>query len=262
MGKRYVIELEDRVFRNDVRNDMFQDEAEVDDFHDESSDENHQEDYEEAFTLYRAKGFNSLVFDETGLSKLQDFQEACDDEWRTNKLPDVTEELNNAYKKGFREGSATLSSGVSDSSSYIAGARAMWEYVRRILLTQADGVENSLINVVRDLFSDNQPGWQTRRIFIDYTSDEVIRRIDEYDSKFTPAPVRPEIVVNVGDEVLIGDKKAVVFAVDDEYIRGYLYPSSATQPIPFQLNKDSDKFKLTGSSHPELSDILSSIKEG
>ena len=71
IGDKFIIEIDEKYIRNNIPTDA----------------SNINPDY-----LYKIKGFNSLVFDEVGISKLK-------------KMPDISETLND-YHEGYRKGSA------------------------------------------------------------------------------------------------------------------------------------------------------------
>lgn len=70
IGDKFIIEIDEKYIRNNIPTDA----------------SNINPDY-----LYKIKGFNSLVFDEVGISKLK-------------KMPDISETLND-YHEGYRIGS-------------------------------------------------------------------------------------------------------------------------------------------------------------
>lgn len=232
MGNKYVVELEDQMYVPNGNNTV-------------SSDK----------MLYKVKGFNSLVFDEIGLSRLDNLDKY------------LKQSYSEGYKRGRQSGEVE-SSEKSNQSDYERGLSDAWEIVRRLILPKDCGCNNSLITVIRELFGNNVPGWQIRRIFMDYSIYDVKKRVDDYDSKISKVNESDTVIdeINVGDEIKLGDnKKGIVFAVDEDAVRGYLFPIQALQPIPFSIkNKPrltTESSVKTGRSFPELLDILKQMEE-
>ena len=94
MGDKYIIELEDKPF--------------------------HKEDGD---FLYRVKGFNSLVFDMTGISKLTPYTE-----------PDLEQVRKEAYQKGYETGyeDGYNEPGKNQQEAYQRGLADAWEAARKI----------------------------------------------------------------------------------------------------------------------------------
>ena len=136
MGKKYIIELEDKPFHKG--NGDF---------------------------LYRVKGFNSLVFDMTGVGKLTPYTE-----------PDLDAIRNEAYEKGVQD---TKQHWVDAPRScayklgYENGINDAWEAARNIVTMPDRGFINSDI-------LDLDPG---ESIFTKYTAAEAIEKIRTYEQK-------------------------------------------------------------------------------
>jgi len=115
--------------------------------------------------LYLAKGFNSLVFDEEGLNKLEKydpdkeydrgFEQGCAYAEKENKLPTDAEAY--GYEKGYEKG-------LNDA----------WEAARKIAMYQDNaGLQaTDLLNA----FKFTAP-WS---IFKNYSADEAIKKIKAY----------------------------------------------------------------------------------
>ena len=118
MGKKYIIEIEDEPFGRD--DDM--------------------EHY-----LFRAKGFESLVFDMEGLNKLEQFEE--------NKY-DFDEVYDEAYKNGLD---------------------AAWNAARAIELSVDDGGLD--IQEIRHIFGDMPPNDVVKK----FNPEDVVNKLNEYN---------------------------------------------------------------------------------
>ncbi len=227
MSKKYVIELEDDVFTN-----------------------RDNPDDEDRCTLYRVKGFNSLVFDDNGVSRLSDLSKELDEVRAA------------AYHEGYKRGVSSIDNNVPKDSRnyYLEGLNKMWDIVRRILISKENGCENSVMPELKSIFNDID-NFQIRKIFMQLDPETVVARIDEYDGIQDPLLQKPEVIINVGDQVDLGDGNlGVVFSVDEEFIRGYFYPDSALQPVPFVLNKDSE-IKLTGKKITGIETLINNMKK-
>lgn len=129
MGRKYIIELEDE------------------NYHQYSDSE--PSDY-----LWKVKGFNALVFDEVGISKLTPYTE-----------PDLKQIRKEAYEKGFHEGY-----GRYINKSYEDGLNGAWEVARKIANIPY-GEEEKVIG------SD---GWT---FIINHTASEAIEKIRQYEQE-------------------------------------------------------------------------------
>lgn len=135
MGKKYIIELEDKPF--------------------------HKEDGD---FLYRVKGFNSLVFDMTGISKLTLYT-----------APDLGQVRKEAYKIGYEKGYD-----AGHNVGYQQGLSDAWEVVKKLAQMDTDTSESitgyfGLHNIMHNL-----------------TASEAIEKIRQYEQ---------EQQIQVGDEV-------------------------------------------------------------
>lgn len=75
--------------------------------------------------LYKAKGFNSLVFDEYGLEKLKTAQEEFEQYHRTG------------YALGLKEGRQSLTE--SSLGSYNKALNDAWDLAKKVVLCESDG---------------------------------------------------------------------------------------------------------------------------
>ena len=132
MGDKYIIELEDKPF--------------------------HKEDGD---FLYRAKGFNSLVFDMTGIGKLTPYTE-----------PDLEQVRKEAYDKGYM--AAYVKSHMETRGSYQQGLADAWEAARKIIHMP----EGDLLNIFAECYSSVCTALQ---VLLKYDAAEAIAKIKEYE---------------------------------------------------------------------------------
>ena len=194
--------------------------------------------------LHRAVGFNSLVFDDEGIRRLVPF----DDEAERIRNAANDEGYRSGYDMGYKCCSKTFESDTDkDSMMYRMGVDKLWSVVRRIILPKDCGCSDSIINHTKDIFGDNTPGWKIRKIFMDWSPNK------------SESPKEPEVVIQIGDQVDIGDgNKGIVFAIDGDDIRGYFYPDQALQPVPFMIKKNV--VKVTGNHVNGIEQLIDAMK--
>ena len=125
MGDKYIIELEEKPF------------------HDDNGD-----------FLYRVKGFNSLVFDMTGVGKLTPYT-----------VPDLEQVRKEAYEKGFDAGR------MLNTGKYEKGVNDAWEAARKIW--EYD------MTILKEIF-----GEITRTdCYMRFTASEAIEKIRQYEQE-------------------------------------------------------------------------------
>ena len=137
MGKKYIIELEDKPFHNG--NGDF---------------------------LYRVKGFNSLVFDMTGVGKLTRYTE-----------PDLEQVRKEAYEKGYK--TSKLQCNIQAEKDlrevgerhYQKGLSDAWEAARKISSMDSNTRDEVFGLVI------------TSNIFDENTASEVIEKIRQYEQE-------------------------------------------------------------------------------
>lgn len=135
MGKKYIIELEDE------------------NYHQYSDSE--PSDY-----LWRVKGFNALVFDEVGISKLTPYTE-----------PDLEQVRKDAYEEGFDAG-RTLNTG-----KYGKGLNDAWEAARKIWEYDTTTLKAIFGEVTR------------MDCYMRFTASEAIEKIHQYEQPVTAEDV-------------------------------------------------------------------------
>lgn len=215
MGDKYIIELEDKPF--------------------------HKEDGD---FLYRAKGFNSLVFDMTGIGKLTPYPE-----------PDLEQVRKEAYEEGRnsllievqKAGKNTIK--LEDDEYYQRGLADAWEAARKIIRMP----EGDLLNLFTECYSAVCTSLQ---VFLKYDASEVIAKIKAWEDG------KQEI--KVGDEV-------GYYGVADEH--GNVCYSGIVLEIRkgdyLVMEKDGKTYALkkklvmskTGRHFPEIATVLEKMRE-
>lgn len=192
MGKKYIIELEDKPFHNG--NGDF---------------------------LYRVKGFNSLVFDTTGVGKLTPYTEPD-----TEKVREEAKE--EGYSIGYDEGrEAGVQQGLSDAWD---AARTLWNTPNR-----KEIFGNTTFNIVLTTL----------------TAQEAIEKIRQYEQE--------QEQIQVGDVVeFYNGEKSVVLVVEDGKPVKLLEADGYTTTVDGDL---LSSMKKTGRYFPEISAVLAKMKE-
>lgn len=173
MGKKYIIELEEDAFHQTSKVGS--------------------ESY-----LYRVKGFNSLVFDMTGIGKLTPYPE-----------PDLEQVRKEAYADGYNTGF-----GRKIDASYQEGLSDAWDAVRKLEFgTDKGGIPT---DTIAEIFGTPIP----YRVLRDFTASEAIEKIRQYEQK-------QEEQIQVGDEVIAASGKAVIIDISDNKDNArYIYSDS------------------------------------
>ena len=181
--------------------------------------------------LYRAKGFNSLVFDQVGLDKLTPLDKA------------LSNELGEAYQKGYEVGSHEAT-----TIEYQQGLDDAWEAARTI-------VRNTSLNDWKSVGVDiGEWDGDESEALNRYSVSEVIEILKKMGK---PNPDE----IKVGDEVEAYSGRAIVFGTftdtkGNKFCR-YWYPSDDS------FNKDkTENLKRTGRNFPQVAELLEAMKEG
>lgn len=134
--------------------------------------------------LYRAKGFNALVFDKHGLDKLTPLDKA------------LNNELEEAYHKGFEVGSHEAT-----TLEYQQGLNDAWECAKKISLMSPDEIEKVFPGAAK-----------YNRYNLGYSGVEAIEKLKAYEEQ-----KKADAEIKVGDEVMsnnaISDHTGVVLAL-------------------------------------------------
>ncbi|MEE0898962.1 MAG: hypothetical protein U0L88_15210 [Acutalibacteraceae bacterium] len=209
MGKKYIIELEDKPFHSG--NGDF---------------------------LYRVKGFNSLVFDMTGVGKLTPYtepdleqvrKEAYEDGYKTAKV-----QCNIQAEKDLREvGERHYQKGLSDA----------WDAARKVVaLSTVDR---------REVFGSEY----MYSILEKHTAAEAIEKLKAYEQE-------RDAEIKVGDEVNAFERKPFIvtgFGYGDDdtvYCHGFVTENGIST-----ITKKDECVK-TGRHFPEIAKVLKEIKGG
>ena len=200
MGKKYIIELEETPFIQHFKNGAWE-------------------------TIYRVKGFNSLVFDWNGLQILTPYTE-----------PDLEQVRKEAYDKCMDEAEMSAYKLYSPKidEAYQRGLSDAWEAARKIANIPY-GEEEKVIG------SD---GWT---FIINHTASEAIEKIRQYEQK-------KEEQIQVGDEVVSTCGKAVVHEVNGGNVY-YIYADGERGYNPI------NQVRKTGRHFPEIAEVLQKMRE-
>ena len=207
MGDKYIIEIEDKPF--------------------------HKEDGD---FLYRAKGFNSLVFDMTGISKLTPYTEP--DLERVRK-----EAYENGYENGFVDGhlKAEKSGQSFYEDGYQRGLSDAWEAARKLYEINW--------GVLCDLFGKVSVKSEVLDMF---TADEVLQKLRAYKQE--------QEKIKVGDEVE-NTQTGVKFIVT------HLWKNNLGEQGVSGFNQECSAFSTTfglvvktGRAFPEIANIFEKMR--
>ena len=179
--------------------------------------------------LYRAKGFNSLVFDQFGLDKLTPLDKA------------LSSELGEAYHKGFEVGQHEAT-----TLEYQQGLDDAWNAARKICNEPEDG--GLPASAVVELFGRNGS-------ILGCSAQNAINKLKAYEEQQKADESK------VGDEVEAYSGRAIVFGTftdtkGNKFCK-YWYPSDDS------FNKDkTENLKRTGRHFPQVAELFKAMKEG
>jgi len=198
VGKKYIIEMEDKPF--------------------------HKEDGD---FLYRAKGFNSLVFDMTGIGKLTPYN-----------APDLERVRMEAYEEGFDVG-RTLNDG-----KYEKGINDAWEAARKIGSNSMCSLKEIGFDFSQCVIPDYNPSWFVVK---NYSASECIEKIRQYEQE------KEEI--QLWDEVINGRNfKGTVTDIKDDGVLT-IFCQDRTW-----INSHTRFWKKTGRHFPEIAEVLEKMR--
>ena len=212
MGDKYIIELEDKPF--------------------------HKKDGD---FLYRVKGFNSLVFDMTGISKLTPYTE-----------PDLEQVRKEAYDEGYEDAEEKYNDGYSDG--YDAGLDDAWKAARKFMSEVIDARfrNNFMVEIFR---WDNAVG--AMKV---YSASEAIEKIRQYEQE-------QEAEIKIGDVVRMKNAPEVeiwVTATSDK--DGGLLSGLALKTVDdycdmggIYVNRSIDNFERIG-KHYDVPTVLEKMR--
>lgn len=187
--------------------------------------------YAEPHTLYRAKGFNTLVFDENGLGRL----ERLDGDYVNENFGELQNEAYEAGKNDGRDEVLNWQKG-NEEDAYNKGLEDAWELAKKIAeKLQADRLE--IFNLA-----------YSTEIFQRLTPREALAKFEAYE--------KSKEEIKVGDVVEINGDMAVVtsFGTDGDVIHVIYFDG-----IVNSYRKDKP-IKKTG-KHIDISAILAEIRK-
>lgn len=179
--------------------------------------------------LYRVQGFNSLVFDGNGLSKLTPYTE-----------PDTNE----AYQRGVEDGAKSVENWNAQEKklrmdeAYQKGLSDAWDAARKIESLSAREFDKAFAGY-DDCF----------KVFENYTPQEAIEKIKQCGQK--------QEEIEYGDEIQFCDGvKALVLDVDDEKL------SVVTKRGFTDISMWKGNVTKTGEKYITIADYLRKIRDG
>ncbi|MBP5281069.1 MAG: hypothetical protein J6Z22_01070, partial [Lachnospiraceae bacterium] len=139
--------------------------------------------------LYRAKGFNSLVFDKNGLDKLIPIDKELEEAYQRG----LDEGYNNGYSQGLKDGCHK-----SDTEEYQQGLDDAWECAKKISLMSPDEIEKVFPGAAKN-----------NRYNLGYSGTEAIEKLKAYEQK------KAESEIKVGDIITDGKINYLVIDITD-----------------------------------------------
>lgn len=242
MGKKYIIELEDKPFRK-----------------------------EDGDFLHRVKGFNTLVFDMTGIGMLTPYTEPDLKKVRketykigyekgyrdgVNRIGDAEDKIRKeAFEEGKKQAKVQAELNVCHDiekvakANYQRGLSDAWEAARKIIrMPEAD-----LLNLFTECYSAVCTSLQ---VFLKYDASECIEKIRQYEQE----KQEKDAEIKVGKEFQMGERKCVVTHIIDGTQRRVLWDNGVSG-----LVDNTDLFvnlTPTGRTFPEIAAILKKMREG
>lgn len=179
--------------------------------------------------LYKAKGFNTLVFNEEGLKKLK----AASEEFAQHNSA--------GYALGLKEGEQSLTESLL--KSYNDGLNYAWELAKKIVLPTRTQHDAFIYGKLKKIFGIGD----YERILSKFSIFEVITKIKAYEENQKKA----EAEIRVGDEVDDGVGLAVIIGIRDDGT----YDGIANCGHVYITNVH----KKTGRHFPEIEEIIRQI---
>ena len=179
--------------------------------------------------LYRAKGFNSLVFDQFGL----------------DKLTPLDKELEEAYQKGFEAGQHEAT-----TLEYQQGLDDAWNAARKICNEPEDG--GLPASAVVELFGRNGS-------ILGCSAQNAINKLKAYEERQKADEIK------VGDEVCFvfagGEtiEPFIVFSIKDDNGKKYY---EGIQTSDGRWVSGGLKYYKTGRHFPQVAELFKAMKEG
>lgn len=186
-------------------------------------------------TLYRIKGFNTLVFDDNGLDRLE----------QVNNSVTLRDAYDEGFEKGLEEGRnekdckacMDAKANADYNSGYEDGLRDAWECVRHILRMEWKDRHEAF----------NDPSLSLYEMLGHMTPDEAITKLKEYEAM--------QAEIKVGDEVIdIGDKGVVTYTDNSINVCDVLwYDGSVSEEFEKKILRKTGR-------HYDIDGILEQLK--
>lgn len=187
--------------------------------------------------LYKAKGFNTLVFNEKGLKKLK----AASEEFAQHNSA--------GYALGLKEGEQSLTESLL--KSYNDGLNYAWELAKKIVLPTRTQHDAFTYGELKNMFGIGD----YERILSRFSVFEAITKIKTYKEEKKKA----EAEIRVGDEVIVPNgKRCVVTGFNGSNNRWHLCIDENGDCGPNYHEKTD--LKKTGRHFPEMEEILKQLK--
>lgn len=201
--------------------------------------------------LYRAEGFNSLVFDQFGLDKLTPLDKELEEAYQKGAHEGslyVKERVDGAYQKGYEVGQHEAT-----TLEYQCGLNDAWECAKRIALVKTDkDCPYFTVTELEKIF-----GCSTyQSVFDTYSASEAIEKIKVYEER------QKSDEIKVGDEVIPIDairRPFVVVSTENNVINGFDIADGYT---PRGCHRDETRWEKTGRHFPLVEELVNAMKEG
>jgi len=187
--------------------------------------------------LYRIKGFNSLVFNKNGFSKLEKYNDKSD-----YISPEQAEKIKEESKtEGLEEG-------------LLQGRQEMLDVLRKILISDLNGGFH--INELREIFgTDNRLD-----IIQKYKAENLVCKINEYEKQKEESKREKVSKIKLGDEISYYSIK------DDKDLIGIVV--NIENSMVDAINEKGETFKwdvseieATGRKFPQFEKLFTELKE-
>ena len=161
-----------------------------------------------------------------------------------SRLTPYTED--SAYAHGYTEAESKYRKirDEMEKQAYQRGLADAWEAARKIGSNSMCSLKEMGFDFSQCAVSDYNPSWFVVK---NYSASEAIEKIRQYEQE-------KEEQIQVGDEVIIRDKKAVVTEITDRFVR-IMYSDGSGYAL---FSKNMTK---TGRHFPEIAEVLQKMKE-
>ena len=168
-----------------------------------------------------------------------------------SKYREIRDELEKqAYQRGYEKAYDTAYADAEEI--YESGKRAMyqkglkdaWEAARKIGSNSMCSLKEMGFDFSQCAVDDYNPSWFVVK---NYSASEAIEKIRQYEQ-------RQEEQIQIGDEVINRDKKAVVTEITDRFVR-IMYSDGSGYAL------FSENMTKTGRNFPEIAEVLQKMKE-